>query len=319
MPDRTTDDTGQRFALTPFTIVAGKGGVGKTTVAALLATLAARQGERVLVVATDRSPGWQSLFGADALTHAPQSLAPGITARCLTPEDSLREYLDDRGLKRLSGRLMSLGVTDVVATAAPGIAQLLVLGKVKQLVRSGEWDRVVLDAPAAGHALTFLSSPQGLADAVGSGAIREQADDVTALLADRSMTSVVLVTLPAETPVSELIETAYSIEDRIDVGLGPVVVNAVLPAVDGLGPLDITSAKRIAKAEKLKLTDEQLDALVAAAAHHRAMHEAQGVQLARLVEQLPVPHVHLPRLPTTALGSAEREQLTDALKAQVMV
>jgi anion-transporting ArsA/GET3 family ATPase len=297
----------------PLTIVAGKGGVGKTTVASALATLSAERGAKVLVVATDSSPGWSLLFDRPRLTHAAIELAPGIEGRCLTPDESLREWLDDRGLKRLSGRLMKLGILDVVATAAPGIADLLVLGKIKALVRSGQWDHVIVDAPAAGHALTFLQSPRGLADAVGSGAIREQADGVLTMLAERETTSVVLVTLAAETPVSELIETAFRLEDMVDVGLGPVVVNQVLPVIDGLDALAGAPQSRKG-ADRLDVSVS--DALVAAAAHRFAQQRHQRAQLDRMADQLPVPQFHLGRLGPGTLGPAERATLVDQLRGQ---
>jgi anion-transporting ArsA/GET3 family ATPase len=300
----------------PLTIVAGKGGVGKTTVAATLATLSAEHGRRVLVVATDSSPGWSLLFDRPRLTHVPIELAPGIEGRCLTPDESLREWLDDRGLKRLSGRLMKLGILDVVATAAPGIADLLVLGKIKSLVRSGQWDHVIVDAPAAGHALTFLQSPRGLANAVSSGAIREQADGVLTMLAERETTSVVLVTLAAETPVSELIETAFQLEDSVDVGLGPVVVNQVLDVIAGLDDLSAGRPARAGSRTTDTLDATTTEALLGAAAHRGAQQRHQRVQLDRMAEELPVPQFHLGRLGPGTLGPRERLALVDQLRGQ---
>src|SRR5204862_4594061 len=91
-----------------------------------------------------------------------------------------------------------------------------------------------LDAPAAGHAITFLQSANGLLDAVNVGPINTQARDVVDMLSDPSRTQVVLVTLPEETPVNELVDTAFALEDRVGVSLGPVVVNGLYPDLDGL-------------------------------------------------------------------------------------
>ena len=102
---------------------------------------------------------------------------------------------------------------------------ILVLGKVKSLDESRAADLIIVDAPAAGHAISFLLSPRGLLDAVRVGPISKQASDVVALLSDPARCQVMLVTLPEETPVSEAIETAFAIEDRAGVALGPVVVN----------------------------------------------------------------------------------------------
>ena len=95
----------------------------------------------------------------------------------------------------------------------------------KQLERAGVADLILIDAPAAGHAVTFLLSARGLLDAVRVGPVRKQATDVVELLTDPKRCQVMLVTVPEETPVNELVETAFAIEDRAGVALGPVVVN----------------------------------------------------------------------------------------------
>ena len=144
-----------------------------------------------------------------------------MRARTLTPDEALLDYLHDHGLSRISKRLVSSGALDVVATAAPGIKDILILGKVKQLERAGDADLLVLDAPAAGHAITFLQSARALLDTVRVGPINAQARDVLEMLTDHERCRVVLVTLPEETPVNELVDTAFSLEDRVGVGLGP--------------------------------------------------------------------------------------------------
>ncbi|MEO6120971.1 MAG: ArsA-related P-loop ATPase, partial [Acidimicrobiales bacterium] len=195
-------------------IVAGKGGVGKTTVSATLARMAAAAGLTSLVVEIEPTSGLAAAFGRDeALGYDEVELAPGIRGRALTPDDALVEYLQDHGMGRLSRRLLSSGAIDVVATATPGIKDILVLGKVKYLERSRAADVIVVDAPAAGHAVRFLTSAAGLIDAVRSGPIRTQAEDVAELLADPARCQVLLVTLAEETPVNEVVETAYTLED----------------------------------------------------------------------------------------------------------
>ncbi len=195
-------------------IVAGKGGVGKTTVTAVLARAAADAGRRVLVIELDGKPTLRRCCPI---------------SRCgrMSAADSLEEYLHDHGFKRIAKRLVSTGVIDVIGTAAPGIDDLVVLGKIKQLERSGRWDLIVVDGPAAGHAITFLTTATGLLDAVRGGPVREQAQDVLDMLADPERCQVVLVTLPETTPVNEVIETAASLEARVGVMLGPIVVNRV--------------------------------------------------------------------------------------------
>ena len=223
----------ERFcAASRVVIVAGKGGVGKTTVTAALATAAARTGMSVLIVEVEGKSGLAACFGEAPLTYEEAELRPGVRARTLTPDDALLEYLDDHGMRRISRRLSRSGALDVVATAVPGMRDILVLGKVKQLERAGAADLILLDAPAAGHAVSFLLSARGLLDAVKVGAIQKQAADVVELLSDPARCRVILVTLPEETPVNELVDTAYAVEDRAGVALGPIVVNGCVSPLD---------------------------------------------------------------------------------------
>ena len=165
------------FATSRLVIVAGKGGVGKTTVTAALAVGAAKSGLRVLVVEVEGKSALARLFDLGALQYDEITVLEGagaagsgsVVARSITPTDALLEYLVDHGMRRLSNRLVRGGALDVVATAAPGIEDILVLGKVKQLERGGAVDLILLDAPAAGHAITFLESARGLLDAVTVG------------------------------------------------------------------------------------------------------------------------------------------------------
>jgi anion-transporting ArsA/GET3 family ATPase len=259
-------------------IVAGKGGVGKTTVTAVLARAAADAGQRVLVIELD---------GKQALVD----LLPGVDVRHISAASSLEEYLLDHGFKRIAKRLASTGVIDVVGTAAPGIDDLVVLGKIKQLERSGDWDLIVVDGPAAGHAITFLTSAAGLLDAVGSGPVHDQARDVVAMLSDPRRCRVVLVTLPETTPVNELIETADTIVERVGVELGPIVVDQV----DTAPPLPDPATVSFGRAKV------QVDDAVAAAEFRRARRAVQDVELARLADEVPNRQVHVRTLPVAGL------------------
>jgi anion-transporting ArsA/GET3 family ATPase len=282
-------------------IVAGKGGVGKTTVTAALARRAGMEGLTTLLVELEGRSGLPELFGQPALGYEPSVLVPGgggtgdVLGRTLTPDDALLEYLEDHGLRRVSKRLVSTGAMDVIATAAPGIRDILVLGKVKQLERADVADVLLIDAPAAGHAITFLLSARGLLDAVRAGPVRTQAADVLELLTDPARCSVVLVTLPEETPVNELVETAFALEDRVGVSLGPVVVNGLYPAIEGLA--EPTSDPALREATSFRL----------------ARMAQQEAQLARLAAELPLPQWHLPFLFEADLGPAHVASLAEAL------
>lgn len=296
-------------------IVAGKGGVGKTTVTAAVARMAAEVGLTTLVIEVEGKSGLPAAFGIDgALTYEEVVLVPAsaataeVRARTLTPDDALLEYLEDHGMRRISRRLLSSGVLDVVATAVPGIKDILVLGKAKQLERSSPADLIVIDAPAAGHAVTFLTSACGLLDSMRMGPIRSQAQEVVDLLSDPARCQVLLVTLPEETPVNEVVETAYKLEDRVGVSLAGVVVNGLYPPLPGL---DIDPAA--AAGDAFPSDEHELRRVRAAAAFRLARSALHAEQLGRLADALPLPQLHLPFLFTTEVGRTEIEALAQAL------
>jgi anion-transporting ArsA/GET3 family ATPase len=310
------------------TIVAGKGGVGKTTVAAALGRLAASAGYTTLIIEVEGKSGLAALFGrSDPLSYRETVLleagATGpasaeVRARTLSPDDALLEYLDDHGMRRISRRLVSSGTLDVVATAVPGIKDILVLGKVKQLESQSAagWpdtpDFIVVDAPAAGHAVTFLASAYGLLDAAAVGPIRDQAIDVIGLLGDPDRCQVLLVTVPEETPVNEAAETAFRLEDRAGVQLAPIVVNGIWAHLD----LPEDPAAAVAAAE-LPLAPAEVGRVVRAAEFRRQRQRLQEAQLARLADLLPLPQLRLPYVFTTELGPEEVAILAAALGEQL--
>ncbi|HUI47673.1 MAG TPA: ArsA-related P-loop ATPase [Acidimicrobiia bacterium] len=275
-------------------IVAGKGGVGKTTVTAAFAITAVRAGKSVLIVEVEGKSGLPSMFGARALGYDEIDLEPGIRARFLTPDAALVDYLVSHGMRRISKRLAASGALDVVATAVPGMKDILVLGKVKSLEESRVADLVIVDAPAAGHAVTFLLSARGLLDAVRVGPIRKQAQDVVSLISDPARCQVMLVTLPEETPVSEVVDTAFAVEDRAGVALGPVVVNgcfAPLPVSVAARPSAILDDARTCGRF---VSEREADDLARAAAFLAERQALQHEQLERLHARLPLPQIELP-------------------------
>lgn len=304
--------------------MAGKGGVGKTTVSATLARAAALAGLSTLIVEVEGKSGLPGMFGQGELGYDEVVLSPGggpdgagdVRARTLTADAALLEYLRDHGLSRISKRLVSSGALDVVATAAPGIKDILLLGKVKQLEREGVADLIVLDAPAAGHAITFLQSARSLIDTVSVGPINAQARDVLELLEDHERCQVVLVTIPEETPVNEAVETAFSLEDRVGIGLGPIVVNGLYPALDGLTavPAEVAAA---AEAADVSLRDGEAEALAAAAAFRLDRAALQAEQVGRLESQLPLPQLRLPFVFTTDIGPADLDRLARAMLSEI--
>ncbi len=268
-------------------IVAGKGGVGKTTVTAVLARAAADRGLRVLVVELDGKPLLASLVGDD------------IPSLALTPAAALAEYLDTHGLGRVAKRLATSGVIDVVATAAPGIDDIVVLGKIKQLEQSGSYDLIVVDGPAAGHAITFLMAPANLLKLVRGGPIHSQAVEVADLLNDPARSQVILVTLPETTPVNEVIETADALRKDGGLRLGPIIVNAFDEGDD----LPVDRAK----------INTSLRAAAEFRNARRALHRQEA---ARLGKTLNLEQIRLPLVPSQALDRDSIRELSQRVSEQ---
>lgn len=335
------------FAQSRVFIVTGKGGVGKTTLSGVLANLAAAHDLAALVVQVGapgegRSPETaylSRLFGSDdvpdydgillrrARPDKHQRLEPGpgeVVARSLRPDTALVEYLHLHGMRRLSRKLVSSGALEIVATAVPGMPDMLVLGKIKQMERAmasghpGSPDVVILDAPAAGHAVRFLQSPHGLLEAAAGGPVRAQAREVIDMLSDPARCEVVLVTTPEETPVSETIETAQLLEDKAGAKLCAVVVNARLPVLELPGTSDGPAAiTELARKAGVPLAPDLAREIDQAAKLRSSRQEAQRAQVARLSEELPLPQLELPFCFTDDLGPEHLAALTHAMQVAI--
>ena len=292
--------------------MAGKGGVGKTSTAATIAVAAARTGKSVLLVEVSGRSAAAPLLGADPQGYEESEVVDDVGAptnvrcRSLTPDQALVEWLADHGFKLIARRMARSGVLEVVATATPGIKDLLVLGKIRQLETSRAADLIVVDAPAAGHALGFLRSPSGVRETARAGTIHRQADEALAMLSDPARCRVVLVTIPEETPVNELIETSFAVEDEVGITLGPVVVNSVLPMIAGL------DSDKIRRPHSGSISDSELADMRIAARFRTERTELQQDQLLRLADELPLPQIRLPQLFVPHLGPPEIQQLADS-------
>jgi anion-transporting ArsA/GET3 family ATPase len=212
--------------------VTGKGGVGKTTVAAAIADVAARHGRRTLVCEMDAKGALANAFDVGELQFEPTEVAPNLYAMAMNTEDSLREYLRLFVRIPLLGRIGPLASTfDFVADAAPGVKEILGVGKLCWEVRERNYDLIVVDAEASGHIVSQIGAPRVIADLVQVGLVRDQTQWMLDILDDPARTGVVAVTTPEEMPVTETIELLARL--RAETGAHPsaVIANRVLPAM----------------------------------------------------------------------------------------
>lgn len=214
--------------------VTGKGGVGKTTVAAALAQRLAER-RRVLVVEMAGDRSLATLFGKPALPTEPTRLAPRLDGMRVETRALVESYF--RRLLRvqfLSRRLFASATFHAVTAAAPGVTEFVVLEHLAQWTAAGwfgrraPYDTVIVDGPASGHALRLLRTPQQLAALVPRGPLSSTVGRLSTLLADRAHTGVLLVAIPEEMAVSETLEARAAI-DRLGLSLARPVLNRVWP------------------------------------------------------------------------------------------
>jgi anion-transporting ArsA/GET3 family ATPase len=210
--------------------VTGKGGVGKSTAAAALALLAAQQGRRTLACEVDAKGDLAEFFETSRPSFTPSKVAPNLWLMAMDTEASLREYLRLQLRLPTVARLGPLArAFDFVATAAPGVREILTVGKLGWEVRERHYDLVVVDAAPTGHIVGQLTAPQAINDLVRVGQIRQQTGWLAALLADPATTGLVIVTTPEEMPVNETIELVERVRSTTDIDVAAIVVNRVLP------------------------------------------------------------------------------------------
>ena len=299
----------------------GKGGVGKSTVTAATALLAAEQGQRVLVVEADDKGAIPGNFEQPSVGFKPREVYPGVCAMAMRTEDSLKEYLKLNLRVPVLGRLGPLArVLDFVATAAPGVKEILTVGKVCWEVRESiegraDWDLVVVDAAATGHIIGQLDAPRAIQELVSVGMVREQTDWMVELLSDSSVTSLNVVATPEEMPVNETIELVQRARVELTVPLGVVVVNRVLPELFTHTDEATFEALRgdDASAVLTSRVGSGTTAVLDAARLAVSLRRTRAVHLAELRQAVELPMLYLPYLFVRDQGLRVTKMVADAL------
>lgn len=289
-------------------VVTGKGGVGKSTVAAALGIAAAKAGLRTVVSEVGSQGQVPRLLGAPAGREGrPEEAGPGLWTMEIEPDEALAEWLRRAAGHAAAALLTHSATLDAFVAAAPGARELIVIGKVWDLLRDEDgggtgrrFDLVILDAPSTGHAVALLRAPTSYAG-IARGPVGHQAADVRDALAANPPTAIVGVAEPADLPVTELLFLERRLREELGRGIDAAVVNRRLP--------------RRFTGPEVERVERRLGGtpLARACRTHHTRRAGQDRQVARLHRELPVPTVELPYVIAPALGPADTGRLAEGL------
>jgi anion-transporting ArsA/GET3 family ATPase len=298
--------------------VTGKGGVGKTTVAAALGLAAARAGKRTLVCEVAEQERITTAFGHEPAGFSEVEVAPDLSAFSINPEDAKQEWLRHQLRSgKLASMLNSSRIFQYLTAAAPGLAEVVTMGKIWELAqlerraKAGRpYDLVVVDAPATGNGLALLRAPRTFADIAKVGPIRNHAETIHRFTVDARQSAVLAVALAEEMPVNETIDLEARLQKQMGLKLAHVLVNGVLPERFTGAEVEKMAA---ANGEAGPVAREALEA--AMVAHERA--KSQRAQVGRLRRGTKAPVATLPFLPRPELDLEGLEELSGELERKL--
>ena len=312
-------------------IVTGKGGVGKSTVAATLALAAVESGQRTLLVEVEGRQSGSRIFDTQPWDYDEREFRPGLHGASLDAAAAVYEYLElFYGLRRVQWVMERSNAIDFVTAAAPGLRDLLLIGKVYEIeARRREdgrrqYDLIVLDAPPTGRIVPFLQAPEGVTEIVRVGPIKRQAGQIGDMLTDPARTRAVVVTLLEEMPVQEAVEGSRDLA-AAGIGVAAVVANQVVaPRLTPPEVAEVAAAGPATLAGAVTATGHELGTADAAAAIELAAGHVDRLALQEelrtdLRERAAPPLLELPLLARPRFAAEEIALLADVLGDQTGV
>jgi anion-transporting ArsA/GET3 family ATPase len=302
--------------------VTGKGGVGKSTVAAGLGLLAASRGKKTLVCEVDAKGNLAGFFETGPTSYQAHEIEPRLWAMSMDTEDSLKEYISIFLRLPMMARIGPLAkIFEFVATAAPGVKEILTIGKLAYEVRESHYDLVVVDASPTGHIVGQLAAPEAINELVKVGLVRSQTGWMLDILSDPDKTGLAIVATPEEMPVNETIELSKRVEQETSVHLAAIIVNRVLPELFGRGEEEVF--ERLAQPEPVAAlaggVGGPIEPIVDAARLAVTMRRTRAGHLARLRREIDrkVPLLYIPYLFTRSHGLRTTRHVAEALGAEL--
>ncbi len=299
-----------------FLFVCGKGGVGKTTVSAALGLAAASKGKKTLVAMANAKERLSNLLDVPPIGDEVVTVAPNLDAVNMTPTAAMREYgMMILKIRALYEAIFENRLVRAFLRGTPGVEAWAMLGKAYFHAvghgpgAKGEYDLVILDAPATGHGLDMLRVPQVIVDVAPPGLLRREAERALELLRDPKRSGICVVTLLEEMPVSETLELHQALSEELHMPVPAVVLNQVLPK---LFPASEREAFR--RLHENIDADSPLTNLAEAARIRTGRETVQEQSLARLSKELPdIPRISLPHLFAPEFGREHVDALSKAL------
>ena len=294
--------------------IAGKGGVGKSTVATSLAIASARRRRRTLLVGLDFSDRARAIAGLrQAEGNEPVEVLPGLFRLNVDGKTALEEYLHlVIPVKRVLRAVFESRVYQYFVAAAPGLKELMAIGKIWYEVDRGRWDLVVVDSPATGHALQYLRMPKAAYEAFTSGLVHREAKRVWNLLSDPRSTAVSVVTVAEELPVNETVTICDQVRGDLRLPSGELFVNRFHSP--SFSAADVERAEKRLRSGTGSAADALHGAVVAAAREEVGWAASNARYRDKLAAETGWPLVLLPFLFREEFGFADLETLSQAIE-----